>query len=178
MIVFLTGFMGSGKSRIARELAQKKGWKYIDTDKEIEKQVHMSVREIFSEKGEPYFRSLEEEIIKGIGKIKSDCVAALGGGALMSDRSLKFVLKTGLLIYIKSEAEAIYQRVRHTSKRPLLQENNNNLTKDKLLVKIKDLLEIREPGYAHAHLTIHRDNLEADDVADQIISFLEQQHYG
>ena len=176
MIVFLTGFMGSGKSRIGREISQKRGWKFIDTDKEIEKRSHMSVMEIFSKKGELYFRSLEEKIIKEIGEVNIDCVVALGGGALISDRSLKIVLKKGCLIYIQSNAEAIYQRVQHTSKRPLLQNDNTNWDKDTFLVKINDLLKIREPGYAQAHLTIQRDDLEAEDVADQIISFLDKQH--
>jgi shikimate kinase len=177
MIVFLTGFMGCGKSRIAREISRKQGWDNIDTDKEIEKRAGMSVKEIFSIKGERYFRSLEESIIEEISRFQTDCVVALGGGALISDWSLHTVLEKGILIYIKSEPEEIYKRVWHTSKRPLLQENNTNWDRETFLVKITDLLRIREPGYTQAHLTIHRDHIEAEEVADRIISYLKKEHH-
>jgi shikimate kinase len=178
MIVFLTGFMGSGKSRIGRELSKRTGWRFIDTDGEIEKRAHMSVTEIFHIRGEQYFRSLEEQIIEEICEITTDCIVALGGGALISDRSRETVLKNGYLIYIKSEAEAIYQRVQHTSKRPLLQEKNKIMDKREFLLKINKLLKIRERGYKQSHLTIQRDENEAKDIAHQILMFLKKhQHY-
>jgi shikimate kinase len=172
MIVFITGFMGSGKSKIGRELAKETGWNFIDTDTEMEKHTDMSIRDIFQKKGEPFFRQLEEEVISKICRTTQHSVVSLGGGALMSERSLSTVQKAGFLVYIQSSPDEIYNRVRHSSKRPLLQSPGGAWDKPTYIKEIQKLLNKREPGYLKSNMIINRDGIEAKIVAGQIADYI------
>ena len=105
--IFITGFMGSGKSTIGKKLAARLGYRFIDTDDEVE-QIHgKEVREIFAQEGEEWFREREEEILVSLMGDNRPAIISLGGGALMSVKNQTLVSSNGILIYIKSSPENI-----------------------------------------------------------------------
>jgi shikimate kinase len=168
--LFITGFMGSGKSTIGRKLAGRLHVPFIDTDDEIEKRWGKSIKDIFKEDGELNFRKVEEEEILRQCHREEKAVIALGGGALISEASRKTILKCGILIYIESSAESIWRRTHHSTRRPLMPQSDSP---EDHVQKIKDLMQERSQGYQTAHLKVNRDNLEAEEVVNRLIEKLQ-----
>jgi shikimate kinase len=171
--IYLTGFMGSGKSTIGKKLAKRLGLNFIDVDDEIEKHYKKSITDIFKEKGESWFRDLEEDSITNLSQIAERSVISLGGGALISELNLKQVLKSGNLIYIESSAEEIWKRIRHSTRRPLMRDAKQRWDKNMYIQRIGSLLEQRKKGYQSADIIINRDGIEADEVAELILQRLQ-----
>ncbi len=138
-LIFLCGFMGSGKTTIGRILADDLDYEFIDTDREIETKENKSIRDIFEQDGEAYFRRREAEIISVLTHSKMKAVAALGGGSLLSPDTLERVCRSGFLIYLKSDLQTLKERVKGDFKRPLLQTHT-----------WEELFEKRKPGYEKA----------------------------
>ncbi len=171
--IFLTGFMGAGKSRVGRHLAQLLALPFVDTDREIEKEAGKTVRQIFEEEGETVFRQLEKTIIARLCAESHPKVIALGGGALNDSQTFARVHQNGLVIYLKSSPKAILKRVGHSRKRPLL-DVQGVPNKEKILEqRIQDLLQKREPIYRQAHIVFDRDGLEAESVAEKLKQLIE-----
>lgn len=166
--IFLTGFMGAGKSRIGKTLAQRFGYPFYDSDELIEKSAGKKIKNIFEEDGETYFRSIESDEIKKLCQIVDPAVISLGGGALQNERNFAMVRKYGISVYIASSPEAILSRVKHTNKRPLLDVGEGEKFEERLLHKIKDLLNRRAPTYKKSDIIIDRDGLELEDIVDLI----------
>jgi shikimate kinase len=171
--IFLTGFMGAGKSRVGRQLAARLNFPFVDTDKEIEKKTNLSIKEIFETQGEPAFRRLEREVIAQLCDDPLARVISLGGGALNDAQTFRRVHETGVVVYLKSSPEHILQRVKHTDKRPLLQVAAGQDRDRLLLRRIEELLAQREPIYARADIIIQRDGLEAEEAAERILGELQ-----
>ena len=171
--IFLTGFMGAGKSRVGRQLAARLNFPFVDTDKEIEKKTNLSIKEIFETQGEPAFRRLEREVIAQLCDDPLARVISLGGGALNDAQTFRRVHETGVVVYLKSSPEHILQRVKHTDKRPLLQVAAGQDRDRPLLRRIEELLAQREPIYARADIIIQRDGLEAEEAAERILGELQ-----
>ncbi len=171
--IFLTGFMGAGKSRVGRQLAARLNFPFVDTDKEIEKKTSLSIKEIFETQGEPAFRRLEREVIAQLCDDPLARVISLGGGALNDAQTFRRVHETGVVVYLKSSPEHILQRVKHTDKRPLLQVAAGQDRDRLLLRRIEELLAQREPIYARADIIIQRDGLEAEEAAERILGELQ-----
>jgi shikimate kinase len=121
--IVLVGFMGCGKSTIGKKLAQKLKRKFIDTDTLVEEKTKKKIKDIFKRNGETAFRQAETEVIKEIEKL-SELVIACGGGAVLSNRNVRLLKKNGLIIYLKTEPSVLFERVKHTNKRPLLNTQN------------------------------------------------------
>ncbi|MGA2622218.1 MAG: shikimate kinase [Bacteroidota bacterium] len=177
-LVYLTGFMSSGKSTLAPFLAQKLGFGLIDIDREIESSAGQTVPEIFRTLGESYFRRLERAILANVSK-REGYVVSLGGGTITHADNLHVVKSTGILVYLKARPEAIFQRVRLKTDRPLLDTVDGKLlTDEELDARIRHLLAEREPLYAQADITIVTDdkpvNLMLDELADRIRKFNEK----
>lgn len=114
--IVLTGFMGSGKSTIGRELAKRLDRFFIDTDTLIEMNEGMSIPEIFISKGEDYFREIEKNIAPKLARSLRECVISTGGGYVVSADPRKF----GIVFYLRCDFETIKARVRvHNHPRPL-----------------------------------------------------------
>src|SRR5664279_2631025 len=94
-IVYIIGFMGSGKSTAGKKLASLLGWSFIDFDKRIEEHTGKPISEIFSQHGENYFRNLETEILKNL-KAETDTVISTGGGTPCYGDNMDYMLETGL----------------------------------------------------------------------------------
>lgn len=155
--IFLTGFMGVGKSTVARELSYLLHRSFLDTDRAIEEEAHATVPEIFERFGENRFRELEREsILKAINLKHS--VIALGGGALNSEECLREITGRGILIYLKASEQTLFKRLKKRAHdRPLLADAEG----DQLKEKISELLEKRIPLYQRAHFEVE---VTADDT--------------
>ncbi len=173
MRIILTGFMGSGKTYIGRELAKKLGYKFIDLDEYIIQKEKRSIPDIFKEYGEKYFREIEikylKETLEGIDNI----VLSLGGGTLQNKNVIDYIKKNGILIFLDADVRSIYHRVKGDQNRPLLA----GLTEEQKIEKIKTLLEKRLPLYKQAHYTV-RSNLEDSipEVVENIIRIIKDEN--
>ena len=156
--------MGAGKTTVSRVLAGRLGYRYCDSDKVIETKAGKTIPEIFSGLGEDRFRELESETLESLaGKIKQ--VIATGGGAVMRDRNWDAMKKGGVTVYLKAPAEVIWNRIKHSKTRPLLNVDNP-------LDAAKELLEERIPFYEKADITVDTESLSVEEIASEIIKKL------
>ena len=156
--VILIGFMGTGKTSIGRRVAQSLGFEFIDTDDQIVESEGQAIAEIFSDEGEEYFRQLETQLLQSCGKHRNQ-VLATGGGIVLREENRKLLTDSGYVIWLKSSAEAILERVLRNRNRPLLHT-------DDPLQTVKDLLQDRKHLYATtADFTIDTDGLTLDETA-------------
>ncbi len=156
--------MGAGKTTVGRILAGRLGYTYCDADKVIEAQSGKTINAIFSEHGEEYFRELESRTLESLSR-KEKQVIATGGGAVMRDTNWEAMKRGGITVYLRAPVDVIWQRVRHSRSRPLLQVADPVGT-------IRELLEKRTPYYERADITVDTENLSVEDVASQIIAKL------
>lgn len=146
--IILVGFMGSGKTTFGKELAAKLNYQFLDTDKELEDLVGMSVNEIFKRKGEIYFRRLERQLIEKIAVQKT--VIATGGGMPCFFDNMDYLNRIGVTVYLRYSAEQLFERLKEDGgSRPLL----NNKSSDELFDYIESLLNEREKFYLKAQTT-------------------------
>ena len=162
--IFLIGFMGSGKSTIARLLAKKTEKELIEMDETIENEEGCSINEIFEAHGEEYFRDLESELVKRIAQ-KGGTVVSCGGGAVLREENISNMRRTGTIIYLSATPETIYKRVRNSTNRPLLNGNMN-------VEYIRELMSKRVAKYeGAADVIIMVDGKEKIDVLQDIKAF-------
>src|SRR5690625_4226660 len=119
MMIVLSGYMGSGKSVIGKELARKLNYSFVDLDEEIEKNQGMKIPEIFSSKGEIYFRKIEIEVLKSCLKLEENTILALGGGTPCYGHNLEMIKKNPdtTLIYLKVDLKTLTARLDRKSTR-------------------------------------------------------------
>ena len=162
-LVFL-GMMGSGKSSIGLLIAKKLKVDFIDVDKEIEKELGISIKKIFETKGENYFRKIEEKIT--LGKLKSNSsVIALGGGAFTNKKIRKNVLKDHLSFWLNWNDEILLNRIKNSKKRPLAFNSSDN--------ELIDLIKKRSNVYSKALYEIKCDNLSKNQIVKRILEIYE-----
>lgn len=163
--IFLIGFMGAGKSTVAGVLQEKLELSRVEMDQMIVERQGMPVSEIFDTYGEPYFRDLESNILIGLQKQKQTIVSC-GGGIVMREENLGHMKKNGRIVLLTAEPETIYERVKDSDERPIL---NNNMNVE----FISGLLEKRKPRYeAAADIIVATDGKEAAQICEEIISKL------
>ena len=167
--IFLIGFMGSGKTTQGKKLAKALDKPFIDLDNYIEKKENLSIAEIFSAKGEDYFREKESEYLKQVIARYPKSVVSLGGGAACFNNNITQLLKSGTVIYIEMPAESLHYRLSQSeTQRPLLQ----NKSLEESLEFIKGLLRKREPFYSQAHITVNGINLTTDKLKEALSLFI------
>ena len=158
--VYLVGFMGTGKSTVGKRLAKAINYRFIDSDDYIAKKEKKTIEQIFTEKGEAYFRSLEKDFVL-TGHPEGGCVVSCGGGLITQEGIVELLKKRGTLIALVASASVIYQRVKNHSHRPLLKG-------DDPLGIIKKLLVERHPYYAKIPNQIMTDFRSLPDIVGQI----------
>jgi shikimate kinase len=167
--IYLTGFMASGKSTIGPILANVLGFDFVDLDKEIAAQEGKTVREIFRQNGESYFRQRERETLTALSQ-REGIIVALGGGTLGDQESLALATGTGILVYLKIPLEEIVRRLRNKSDRPMvLGRDGDRLGEPELRERVSRLLASREPLYARADLTIAVDQMRVGVTVDRLV---------
>ena len=170
--IFLTGFMGCGKSTIGKGLGRRLGVGFIDTDEQIESAVGMEISQIFATKGEAWFRKFEEDTVASVISQNNQNIISLGGGTLLSPPTVQKILANGTLIYIKSDPVEIWKRIKHSTRRPLLRHEGEEWSRKRYLEQMQILMKEREQGYLQAHLIIVRDGKEVDGIVDEILAEL------
>ena len=156
MIVYLIGFMGSGKSTFGRRMASRSGWKFEDLDSLIENIEGRPVRDIFKESGEDYFREVEATALRNIPE-GDNIVIACGGGTPCYKDNMAFMNRAGVTVYLKHDAATLTGRLTNARKvRPLLE----GMDRGEMGKYINTKLAEREEWYNKAQLII--DGLKAD----------------
>lgn len=135
--IFLIGFMGCGKSTMARLLANELSMELVEMDETIEKEENRTINEIFATDGEQYFRDLESELVVRIAD-KGGMIVSCGGGAILREENVANMKKNGTIVYLSATPETIYERVRHSTNRPLLNGNMNVEYISELMLKRVD----------------------------------------
>ncbi len=167
--IYLTGFMGSGKSTIGPILANTIGYEFADLDKLIEQAAGISVGSIFREKGEAYFRSLERSCIAQVSLLPRT-VISLGGGTMVDADNSRVIIATGIVVYLKITPDQIFRRLHFRTDRPLLTNaEGERLGEEQLRERIMTLYTAREPLYAQADITVLTDEKKVGITVDQIV---------
>lgn len=165
--LYLTGFMGSGKTTVAKLLAKRLGKQLIDLDQWIEMQEKKSIPEIFEKKGEAQFRKIELLVLKKVSRSKG-VIVSLGGGTLLNKRCQFFVKKTGSSFYLKCSQLQLANRLKgKQSSRPLL---FGIETRSALKLFIKKHMASRKQSYETSDFHINVTNLSAMQTAIKIES--------
>ncbi len=163
-IVYLIGFMGSGKSTAGRKLASHLGWSYVDLDERIEYSTRKTINQIFSEHGEEHFRKLESEALKDL-KNQTNVVISTGGGTPCFGDNMEYMNRTGVTVYLKMTPGQLKSRLAGTKDdRPLLK----NLDDIKLLHFIENTLEIREKWYNQADIKVDGFSVDINETVTLI----------
>jgi shikimate kinase len=140
-LLFLIGYRGTGKTTIARLLAEKLGWAWLDADHLLEERAGRSIRQIFADEGEIGFRNQETAILREISK-KQDHVIATGGGVILREEN-RDLLTQGSVVWLKAPADVLWQRVQQDvttlERRPDLAQGG--------LAEVAELLRLRTPHY-------------------------------
>ena len=170
--IVLVGMMGVGKTTIGRRVAAKLSRQFLDSDEEIEKAAQMSIPDMFEQRGEAEFRAGETRVIARVLKDR-DIVLATGGGAFVNAETRALVKGEAVSVWLKANADILFERVSRRSNRPLLKTANPRAT-------LERLIEERYPIYAEADLTVlSRDvpqDVVANDVIDAVLGFLKRRN--
>jgi len=167
--IFLSGFMGAGKSKVAPLIARRFIVPVFDTDHLIEAAEGRSIREIFDQDGEYRFRAVEKSVVRELIQ-GHPAVISLGGGALLDPALRSEVYLAGIVVYIKSSPENILPRISRNRKRPLLDIPEGPDFEERLLQKITTLLDSRRDIYEQAHIIVDRDAMDSESLAREIIN--------
>ncbi len=166
-IIAIVGLMGVGKTTIGMKLAEKLNYYFIDSDQEIEDRTQSTVTEIFKQKGEKYFRSVEKDVIKNILASEERVVLSLGGGAFV-DKELRALIKEkAITVWLFADVDVVLQRIGHKSDRPLL----NGVDKRKML---SDLAKKRYPIYAEADISFDTASKSNDHIIQAISKIVDK----
>ncbi|MFH1140973.1 MAG: 3-dehydroquinate synthase [Chloroflexota bacterium] len=166
-IIIITGFSGTGKSRVGRAVAQLLGWEFVDTDAEVVRRAGKPIARIFQEEGEESFRVMERQVVKE-ACAGHRIVVASGGGAIVDPDSRALMDASGFLVCLEARPEAIYARLHGQSDveegpvvRPLLEGADS-------MERIRLLKDHRQPVYAQARWTVHTDSLSVEEAAQEV----------
>ncbi|MEK6845780.1 MAG: shikimate kinase, partial [Nanoarchaeota archaeon] len=162
--IYIVGFMGTGKSSIGKQIARERKINFVDLDELIEQRENKSIPDIFREKGEPYFRSLEKKFLEEISR-RDKQVVSCGGGIVIAPDNIRLMKETGVIVCLSSKPEAILERTRKFSQRPLLNVSDP-------LKKIRSLLAERQKFYDQADIFVDTSEISVKQSAAHVLNSL------
>lgn len=174
MNIFLIGYRCTGKTSVGRSLAKSLGRPFLDADSELVKEQNLNISEIVRKEGWNVFREIESDIIKRVCAL-DDHVVATGGGAVLNDKNVKHMKRSGKLIWLKATPETIKKRI--------LQDKNTEdfrppLTSKGSVEEINETLLNRNPFYKKAmDFDVDTDDIGIDEVCHAIIKKLNDKGY-
>ena len=165
--IFLIGFMGAGKSSVARALVEQLHCPLVEMDEQIVKEQGMSINEIFEKYGEDRFREIESQLILALGSRQASVISC-GGGVVVRPENTEYMKKSGRIVYLQASPQTVYDRVKNSNDRPMLRGHMN-------VEYIAQLMEKRRALYeAAAELTVVTDGKSTKEIAGEIIGRLEE----
>ena len=164
--IVLVGLMGAGKTSVGRRLAEKLGIPFVDADHEIERAAGKTIKDIFAEHGEPYFREGERRVIQRLIGNGAQ-VLATGGGAYMNDETRARIQEHGISVWLKASLPLLMKRVSKRQDRPLLQAEDPEGV-------MRGLMETRYPVYALADVTVESRDVQHGQMVNDVIRALAQ----
>ena len=168
MIIFLVGYAGSGKSSLGKRLARRMGLRCVDTDNVVEQQVGAPIADIFHYEGEEYFRIAERRAVEGLANEAMDMVIATGGGLPTWRDNMEWMLRSGVVIYLRRTPEQILSRLTEygREKRPMFRGKSD----EELLAFMHEQMALREPHYAKSHIAVECTTMSDDEVVEYIVN--------
>lgn len=189
VLISLVGLPGSGKSTVGRQLARRLGWTFVDSDQKIEHRLGCSIREYFEREGEDSFRDVEQQVIADItegqplrntSQLGSPLdslvvqpnqdawvVLSTGGGTVLRLANREKLRAMGQVVYLRSQPDDIFKRLRHDRNRPLLQVGDP-------LQRLRDLFAVRDPLYCEAaHFVVDTGRPSVATLVNMIVMQLE-----
>jgi shikimate kinase len=160
--VYLVGFMGAGKSTLARRLAGRLGWRAEDVDDRIEAVEGRSVRTIFSEQGESYFRQVERRVLLDLVPLRH-VVVATGGGTFVDPDNRALINRDGLSVWLDVPLAQLVDRIPADGRRPLAADR----------AQFERLFEARRAAYSQAHLRLDAGHAPVDALVEQLLDRVE-----
>ncbi len=159
--IYLVGFMGSGKTTMARALGRRLGWRVVDVDEAIERREGRSVSRVFAEQGEPYFRRIEREVLLGL-LAERHMVVATGGGTFVQPANRADILDNGLAVWLDVPFERVVERVPSDGRRPLAADRE----------AFAALYAERRAAYRLAHLRLDANLRRVDGLVERLLDQL------
>ena len=160
--IFLIGYMGTGKSSVAKFLSTEHGWDVLEMDDMIVQRQGMSIADIFEKQGEEYFRDVESNLIKEIC-LQQNKVVSCGGGVVLREQNVDEMKKRGSIVLLSASPETILERVKDDTSRPLLQGN-------KTIEFLSEMMEKRREKYENAaDVVIQTDGKQIAEICNEIV---------
>jgi shikimate kinase len=160
--VYLVGFMGAGKTTVARALARRLDWRHEDIDERIEQRERRDIPTIFRQEGEPYFRALEREEVIALLAARG-AVIATGGGTFVDPATRELMLRDGAVVWLDASFAAILSRVPLDGRRPLAADR----------IEMEKLYNQRRMAYSQSHLKLDAGRASVEELVEQIVEWLE-----
>lgn len=157
--------MGAGKSSIAQQLHNQLGYPVVEMDERIVKEQGMSINDIFAKYGEEAFRDMETALIQTLGT-EGTSIVSCGGGAAVRPQNVEYMKSSGVVVYLTATPETIYERVKYSTDRPILNGHMN-------VEYIAQLMEKRRALYeAAADLEVATDGKSYAQICGEIIAYV------
>lgn len=165
MKIFLIGFMGSGKTHWGRLLSEATGVPYFDLDEVIVATERKSVAQIFSEDGEEYFRTREQEILEALSGEHENAIISTGGGTPCFFNNIEFMKSRGKVIWLNTSIDVLLQRLlRQKHTRPLIRNISDAELKTFIIRKLQD----RKIYYEQADVMLHEETITMDSLLNAL----------
>ena len=159
--IYLVGFMASGKTTVARALAQRLDWRAVDIDELIETREHLAVAEIFAKRGESYFRAAERAVLaEHLGS--RHVVVATGCGTFVDPQNRAAINQDGVSVWLDVPLDQAVARVPADGRRPLAADR----------AEFERLYQLRRAAYQHAHVRLDAGRASVDALVEELLDRL------
>lgn len=166
-IIFISGFMGCGKTTQGKKLAKEMGYFFIDLDDYISSKYENTITDLFKEVGEDEFRNIETEALQECIRDNFKALIATGGGTPCFNNNMDLMIANGKVVYLKMTAEELYNRLFNAkNERPLIKDKAN----EEMLLYIENLLKTREVYYNKAHVITSGVTVDIIDLKNQLLN--------